>query len=648
MSARASLILLSLIASAAWAAPTIDPQFGSHAVIQRSKPILLTGAAAPAEHVTINFAGAITSAIADRAGKWRANFPARAAGGPYTISVTGAEGTSASAGDVMVGDVWLCSGQSNMEYPLRRALNSDGEVQTANDTDLRLFKVPQQVADDPKAQFAKPPQWQVTTPDSAKDFSAACYFMTRELRTAEQVPIGAIDDTWGATPVRQWMDEASVRAGGEGAVADLVHLERAKPTQALRAFEPTWVKWWDTQTRTPAGQEPWHASDRLRWDPVPKIDYWDSWGPQWKSHVGAAWFRRRFELTAAQAAKGATLSLGVFDDMDQTWVNGVPVGGTSDWAAQRVYSVPPGVLHAGRNEIVIYVLNTYGPGGFAGPAEKVHLDLPGGSALPLGDQWQYSPIDTAIANGPIPPWTGVASVSKIYNAMVAPLGPLGLKGVAWYQGEADVGVPGYDRRLAAWMADWRGQFRDPNLPFLIVGLAGWGKPVSRPVESGWAALINEQRLAVSHDHRGALASAIDLGVSTDIHPANKQEVGHRLALAAKRIAYGDLSAPVGPMPVDAIAASGNWIVVHFTKPLQVIGGAGPIGFELCGGLPRRCRYADARVNGSEVQVATDNQPITDIRYAWADYPIVNLYDLDMLPVPVFELPISVVVTGGLH
>jgi len=646
MPVHASLILIA--AAAAAAAPTIDPQFGPHAVIQRDKPIVISGTAAPGDRLAVRFAGTTQEVAADRSGDWRVTLPGRGAGGPYTIDVSGSSGTGATSEDVMVGDVWLCSGQSNMEYPVRRALDSDGTVQNAGDPDLRLFKVPQQVADDPQRHFAKAPRWQPTAPDSVKDFSAACYFMTRELRNSQHVAIGAIDDTWGATPVRQWMDEASVRAAGEGALADLVRQHRTNPAQALRQFDAAWVKWWDGQTGTSAGQEPWRASDRLSWKAVPKIDYWDAWGADWKNHVGAVWFRRRFDLTPQQAAQGATLSLGVFDDMDQTWVNGVPVGGTSDWAAQRVYPITPGLLHAGSNEVVIYVLNTYGAGGFAGPADKVRLDFSNGASLPLGDGWQYSRIDAAIANGPMPPWTGVASVSKIYNAMVAPLGPLGLKGVAWYQGEADVGVAGYDRRLAAWMANWRSQFRDPDLPFLIVGLAGWGKPAAKPVESSWAALINEQRLAVARDRHAALASAIDIGVPADIHPPNKQEVGRRLALAAKRIAYSDASGAVSAMPVDARLSS-NSIVVRFTKPLQTIGGSGPLGFELCGGLPGQCRYADARVRGNEVEIAwTDNQPVAEVRYAWADYPIVNLYDLDMLPVPVFDLPVSVVVTGGLH
>jgi len=635
MSARASLILISLLSSAAPAAPAIDPQFGSHAVIQRDRPIVLSGTAAPGERVTVGFAGSASVATADSTGKWLASFPPRSAGGPYSITVSGA-GANASAEDVMVGDVWLCSGQSNMEYPVRRALNSDGEVQTADDSDLRLLKIPQQVADVPQARFAKQPQWRATSPDSVKDFSAACYFMTRELRSSEHVPIGAIDDSWGATPVRQWMDEASVRASGEADVADLVALARTNPSLALRTFDKSWAQWWDKETGTAPGQEPWRATDRLSWQPVPKIDYWDSWGREWKNYVGAVWFRRRVELTPPDTSKAATLSLGVFDDMEQTWVNGVPVGGTNDWALQRVYPVPAGVLHAGTNEVVIYVRNTYGAGGFAGPADKVQLALGSGRTIPLGDRWEYSKIDGSVAPAPIPPWTGVASVSKIYNAMISPFGPLGLKGVAWYQGEADVGVPGYDRRLAAWMASWRRQFRDPNLPFLIVGLAGWGTPTSKPVESGWASLINEQRLGVSRDPNAALISAIDLGIPADIHPANKQEVGHRLALAANRIAYGNSSAPIGALPVSA-RRNGNGVVVTFTKPLQTLSGNSAIAFELCGST---CRFADARVQGNSVAIAGDGQAVTRVRYAWADYPVVNLYDTDALPVPVFELPVQ--------
>ena len=188
------------------------------------------------------------------------------------------------------------------------------------------------------------------------------------------------------------------------------------------------------------------------------------------------------------------------------------------------------------------------------------------------------------------------------------------------------------------MANWRTQFREPNLPFLIVGLAGWGKPVSHPVESGWASLINEQRLAVEHDPRTALASAIDLGNPVDIHPSDKQEVGRRLALAAHQLVYRD-GGTIGALPLAA-RRTGASVTVAFSKPLQILSGANANAFELCGDAPGSCRYADARVQGNTVAIAGDGQPATRVRYAWADYPIVNLYDLDMLPAPVFELPIQ--------
>jgi len=637
MSARSLLILLASTASAAAATPTIDPQFGDHAVIQRDRQIILSGDAAPGQAVTVSFAGVQQSATADRAGRWNATFPARPAGGPYSIQVSAPDG-SASAEDVMVGDVWLCSGQSNMEYPLRRALNGEGEAQGADDQDLRLMKVPQQVAPSPALRFAKVPAWHRATPDSAKDFSAACYFLTRDLRKTEKVPIGAIDDTWGGTPIRAWMHEASVRSSGGGAAADVVDLYRKNPTAAVRQFGDQWGAWWRSKSGDKAGQEPWLASDRLSWKPVPSLQYWDAWGPDWKSWIGSAWLRQRVTLTPAEAAQPATLGLSVIDDVDQSFVNGVSVGGRNDPVAPREYPVPKGLLKPGVNEIMVFARNNWGPGGVAGPADRFFLRFADGHTTPLGSGWEYSRIADAVVDPPVAPWDGPSGVATIYNAMVAPLGPIGVKGVAWYQGEADVGQPGYDRRLAAWAANWRSQFRDPQLPFLIVGLAGFQKPSSHPVESDWAALINEQRLAVQRDPRMALASAIDLGEIEDIHPANKQDVGKRLALAAHAITYRD-GGTLGPMPTSAVRR-GSAIVVTFTKPLQILSGARANAFELCGATQGTCRYADARVRGTEVEIAGDGKPVTRVRHAWADYPIVDLYDLDLLPAPVFEVQVN--------
>ena len=500
------------------------------------------------------------------------------------------------------------------------------------------MKVEKQLADSERRTFVHAPAWRTSSPDTAKEFSAACFFMTRALRKSQKVPIGAIDSTWGGTPIRAWMDEASVKASGGADSTAIVDLYRANPTAAVRKFGAEWGNWWRSKTGDKAGQEPWVSSGGLTWKPLPSLTYWDSWGPEWKSWIGSAWLRERVTLTAAEAAQPATLHLSAVDDMDQTFVNGIAVGGKNDPANPRSYPVPTDVLKPGTNEIMVFARNGWGVGGVAGPAEQFSLTFADGHSKPLVTGWEVSRIADSVGEPPQAPWESASGVSTIYNAMVAPLGPLGLKGVAWYQGEADVGKPGYDRRLAAWMGNWRTQFRDQNLPFLIVGLAGWGKPVAHPVESGWAELIDEQRLAVMRDPHTALASAIDLGEPDDIHPANKQEVGRRLALAAHRVAYRD-GGTVGPLPLRATRA-GPSITLTFTQPLQVLSGAAANAFELCGPAGGSCRYADARVTGSTVVIADDGRPATRIRYAWADYPVINLYDLDMLPVPVFELPVN--------
>jgi sialate O-acetylesterase len=430
----------------------------------------------------------------------------------------------------------------------------------------------------------------------------------------------------------------AVAASGGAEDAALVRLDQKDPAAAVRGFGDRWASWWRSKTGDQAGHEPWHNSDSLSWKPVPSLERWDNWGPAWKEWVGSAWFRKRVTLTPAEAAQAATLSLSAADDMDQTFVNGVSVGGLRDPFNPRSYPVPRGLLKPGVNEILVLARNNWGPGGAAGPADKFFLKFADGHTKSLATGWEYSRIVDTVTEPPVAPWDGPTGVSTIYYAMISPLGPIGLKGVAWYQGEADVGQSGYDRRLAAWAANWRSQFRDSQLPFLIVGLAGWQNAASHPIESGWAALINEQRLATQRDPRMALASAIDLGELNDLHPPNKQDVGRRLALAAHAIVYRD-GGGIGPLPTSA-AREGNAVVVTFTKPLQVLSGANANAFELCGPSAGSCRYADAQVRGNSVAIAADGQPVTRVRHAWADFPVINLYDLDLLPAPVFEIEVQ--------
>ena len=634
---RLAFVLLGTC-SAATAAPTLEPPLSDHAVLQRGQPIPVWGTAAPKETVTVALGSGSRTVKAAPDGRWRADLPPMQAGGPFQLTASSGSGR-AVANDVLIGDVWLCSGQSNMEYPVRRALNGEGEAAAAADPELRLMKVPQQLSDTPQRSFAKMPAWRSAGPQSVGDFSAACYFMVRALRSSRKVPIGAIDDSWGGTPIRAWMDEGSVSATGGKQAADLAALHRSNPTAGVRKFGEDWGAWWRSQTGDLAGREPWNSRAGLSWRPIPSLTYWDDWGPEWKGHIGAIWAERIVSLSASEASRPATLMLSAIDDIDQTFVNGVAIGGLNDPANGRSYVVPANVLKAGANRIVVYVRNAWGMGGIKGPASEFLLKLGDGSTKSLATGWQYAKVADTVPGPPAAPWGSSSGVSTIYNAMIAPLGPTRLTGVAWYQGEADVGQAEYDRRLGAWMANWRNQFQEPKLPFLIVGLAGWGSVAAKPTESGWAALINEQRIAVQRDQRTALISAIDLGEPADIHPANKQEVGRRLALAASSLVYGDSAGRVGPRPIRAEKAA-DTIRVRFTKPLQTLSGSNAIAFEICDSAPNTCRYADAHVQRDSVLLKSDGGPVTRVRYAWSEYPIVNLYDLDGLPAPVFELPID--------
>jgi sialate O-acetylesterase len=627
-----------LVASAAPAAPLLDPMFTDHAVIQRGAPVRVRGTAAPKEPVTVSLAGQTRKVRAGKDGTWSADFPALAEGGTYRLEARGKDGAVASADDLVAGDVWLCSGQSNMEWPLYRAMGGEYAVAGANDPQLRVMKVPKSRQASPQTFLARDVTWKPTTPESAREFSAACYFMAVALRQSKGVPVGAIDSTWGGTEIRTWMDDAAIQATGGAEDVALLQAYRSDPEGTVRKFGALWENWWRAHSGDKPGAEPWLASDRLSWTPMPKIGLWEQWGdPKFADFNGAVWARVLFTLTPEEAAQGATLSLGAIDDLDRTYVNGQVVGQTNAYDAQRNYKVQPGLLKAGENEIVVYVLDTGGGGGFWSAAEDLKLTLADGGAKPLGQGWQYSVIPTEVGTPPMPPWDQAASATTLYNGMIAPLGPIHLKGAAWYQGEADVGKPGYDQRLLAMMETWRGQFREPQLPFLIVGLAGFGQPVTKPTASNWAQTIDEQRKATDADPRAVLVSAIDIGEKNDIHPPNKQELARRLTLAADALAYGDPKGLLPPKPLQA-ARSTAGIIVTFDKPVQSYGGA-PASVELCGETQESCRWVSARTDGSTLVIAGDGQPATRVRYAWGDYPIVNLYGPERLPVPPFELPI---------
>jgi sialate O-acetylesterase len=366
---------------------------------------------------------------------------------------------------------------------------------------------------------------------------------------------------------------------------------------------------------------------------VPKITPWNDWTatPLAKQPVGTVWLRRTVTLTPAQAAAGGTLSLGVFDELDATWVNGRPVGISFGWDFARKYAVPAGYLKAGANDIVVAVSNSWGGGGFSSGADQLAFALGNGERLALPDGWRFS-IAPVTSFPPRAPWDANAGIGVMHNRMIAPLGRFGIKGAAWYQGESDVGIPGYRDRMRALFAGWRAQF-GPETRMLVVQLANYGPAQIAPAVSGWAELREDQRQAVLADSNAALVTAIDLGERTDIHPANKVELGNRLALAADGVAL--------PQPLGA-AREGDSVRITFsgvTGGLSAWSGPAPLGFELCGAVQASCRYAAARIERDSVVLAGDGKPATRVRYAWGESPVVNLFDGKQLPLPGFELGI---------
>jgi len=521
-----------------------------------------------------------------------------------------------------------------MEYSLAPAMGAQSVIASSGDDQLRLITIPKLSAPLPAHDYGKAVPWVAASPTTTPGFSAVCYYMVRALREREKVPVGAINASWGGTQIRAWLDPAASRAIYGDAESVMLQRFATDPTGATAQFAPRWESWWREKSGDKAGQEPWNAPDSLAWKPVPEIAYWEGWpGAGLETFDGTIWFRRTVTLTAAQAKQGALLSLGIFDELDQTWVNGKAVGNSFGWDYERNYKVPPAYLHAGKNEIMVALIDTFGNGGMKGPADKLKLTFADNSVMPIGDGWLYS-MAKVQTQPPRAPWDANAGLGLIYNGMIAPMGRFGLKGVAWYQGESDVGIAGYAQRLTALFKGWRDQFGRSDLPMLIVELPNFGPTASAPVDSGWAALRDEQRKAVAADPHAALIVTLDTGDPKNLHPLNKAPVGARLA------------APGGPEIAELRLAKRSGVLAAYELRFKGVSGSlrslsgPPIGFELCAQTQASCRYAQAAASGDTVTIADDGKPATRIRYAWADSPVVNLYDdADMTPGS-FEVPIG--------
>jgi len=641
-----ALTLLLAVGAQAQTPTLLHELFQDHAVLQREKPIAVWGQAAPKQTVTVSLAGVSAQAQADAAGHWQVRLPALSAGGPFILTARAESGAQQTVADVLVGDVFLCSGQSNMELPVRQAGDSGNEITNSANNSIRMLTVQHAISPTALADFRNPVAWQIADPATVPDWSAACFYFGRELQKSIHVPIGLVHSSWGGSNIRPWLSAAALRTlGSFGPALDTLSLYAKDPIAAQNAFAAQWEQWWRGKSGDGIGAEPWHPQAATGWRPAPaQLGDWRFWpGAGLAQFTGLIWFRTTFTLSAAQAAAPATLNLGPINQVDQTWLNGRPLGNTFGYGTERSYAIAAGLLHAGENLLVVNTLSNYGGGGLLAGGTPRALQPASGPPVALTGAWEYRLVPTAYGYPPRTPWESVGGLTTLYNAMIAPLGPFGFRGAVWYQGESNTGeADTYQGLLTGLMTDWRHQF-GKDLAFLVVQLPNYGPQPVAPGESGWAAVREAERLAVAQDAHAGLAVTIDVGDAHNLHPGNKQDVGRRLAQAARHVIYGENISPSGPAARrDARAA--DQVAVDFA---DVEGGLvayshdRPIGFELCAAAVGSCRYVEARIENSQVllSVPAGTSP-TRVRYCWADSPVCTLFDHAGLPAGPFELKIS--------
>ena len=638
-----ALMSMAVIAADAPAHPLLHEIFTDHAVLQRDRPIPIWGESAAGDGITVTLGRNTVEARADAAGHWHAALPPMSAGGPYELTVHAQSGAGQSIADVLVGDVYLCSGQSNMELPVANTLDHAREIADSSNDRIRLLTVAHTSIPAPLEHFQAPVAWAAAGPSTISNFSAACYYFARELQKSVPVPLGLIHSAWGGSRIEPWISESGLRILAVfPARLDLLNIYARSAKAGDDKLGELWEAWW--RARAPAGSAPWTKEDG-EWRAAPEpMRNWKTWGvPELANHDGMVWFRRGVSLTPQQAAGSATLTLGGIDEVDETWVNGRPIGNSFGWGTERTYELAAGTLRAGENSIVVNVLSVWDAAGMYGPPEHMGLRFPDGSSVSLGGRWRYQFVPESFGYPPRAPWESVGGLTTLYNGMIAPLGSYGLRGALWYQGESNTGdAAQYQMLLTTLMQDWRRQF-GAELPFLVVELPNFGALTMTPGPSDWATLREAQRRAVLGDAHAALAVTIDVGDPRQLHPPDKQDVGRRLARAARHLIYGESLAASGPVPRIAKHEQAR-IAVSFDGVdgrLVTYGSNRPTAFEICGAEQSSCRFVDAALESNRVLLeAKGFGGATRVRFCWGDAPICNLYDRSGLPVGPFEIEIQ--------
>lgn len=623
-------------------AQSLEPHalFTDNMILQRDAKVPVWGWAAANESVTVTFKGKKYTSKANKQGKWRILLPATPAGGPYELKIA-SKNKNITLKNILVGDIWVGSGQSNMEWTVGDSNNAEQEIANAKDPKIRHFKVPHTYADTPQDKLEGGP-WQVASPKTVGDFTAVGYFFARELRKNVNVPIGLLNTSWGGSRIEPWMSPQSL---GITDFKDVNAQQKQRREQQMLAVQQKLTKVIgplpEKDTGLQDGKALWAASAYADedWKNMKLPLLWEN--GDLPDLDGIVWFRKTVEISSEDIQKDAILSLGPIDDSDITWVNGQKVGEMlQKYNVNRVYNIPASLLKVGKNIITIRVEDTGGGGGIYGKPELLFLETAKGK-LDLTGDWAYKVGEVRF---------GAASDINqtpmlLYNKMIHPLLDFPIKGVIWYQGESNAGGSDayeYRKLFATMIKDWRGRWTNSGtFPFLFVQLANYMEAKSEPSESGWAVLRESQSKTLTTTPNTGQAVIIDIGEAGDIHPRNKQDVGYRLALAARKLAYGDNKVVYSGPVYKSMKIEGNKIRLSFDQVgsgLMAKGKDGELKSFAIAGSDQHFVWAKATIEGNDVIVWNDviSNP-TAVRYAWADNPEqANFYNKEGLPASPFR------------
>ena len=588
-------------------------------VLQREKSIKIWGWAAPNERVTISFNQQQLSARTSAEGKWMVEMKAMKAGGPHQMVIQGTNRIVLK--NIVLGDVWVCSGQSNMELTMHRVKDKyEAEIKKSSNPLIRQFFVSTKYNFKESQNDLNQGAWEEANPASVLRFSAAAYFFAKDLFEKYHIPIGLINASVGGTPAESWMSEDALNEFPHILKSVVKFKDDHYLQSVMRQNTESAKQWYDTLALSDKGKgpKPWYAEnyDASSWGLMRMPAFWEDEGL--KNADGVVWFRKEVDLAAEMAGKVAELSLGSMADVDSTYVNGVLVGTTNQKYSARIYTVPQGLLRAGKNSIVVRLINTSNSGGFV-KDKPYHLRI-NDRRIDLQGEWRY--LVGALLK-PMPPQTVIRYLPLgLYNGMIAPLLNYNIKGFIWYQGEANASrAAEYQKLFPALIKNWRKKWNDDTLPFLFVQLPNYLKVKEQPSESKWAELREAQLRTLNVPYTG-MAVTIDIGEWNDIHPANKADVGKRLALAAQKVAYLDERVISSGPVYESMQIRGNKIVVKFNNAGSGLALKDNLPLKIAiAGKDKHFVWASYEMDKDQIRVWNDSVPNpVAVRYAWADNP----------------------------